>query len=250
MILKKNILFFCFLVVAVTTQAQSLGGDVLPSPKNIKLRSRVSLMPILSFYNPHPVYMANPKALAGYGASYKAEFKFKRGSTFKLIAGAEYLMEGFKFDSYYFPVGTTQYYDKNYNYTHTLRIHQLYFPFMFKQGFNDEDQKQNSLYICAGWAWRYLLGSSSKITNKATSEVEWRGLSALTAQHRFLMDNAGSCLLAGWGWEHRMSDMGSAVTFEVFYRYNLSRVQYVGNNNSNAILFKNNNLTVGVGYEF
>jgi len=168
----------------------------------------------------------------------------------KILFGADYMNEGMRFDSYYFPPGTIKLFDKNYNYTHQLHISEIYVPILFKQSFTDEDKKVNSVYISGGWAFRSMLGTNYKITSKADGQVVAKGFSKMLVEHHFLTDNSGSSLMAGMGMEHKLPGMKQSVFFETYFHYNLSRIRYIGKDNSNNIYFRNNSLTISVGYEF
>ncbi|MEW6468427.1 MAG: hypothetical protein AB1458_05850 [Bacteroidota bacterium] len=246
----RAILIFSLSAVSLCSSAQKMGGDVHINPKDIVMKWRASFMAVVSFYKPNTDYMGNVKPTQGFGLSYKGELNFPESKKLKLLMGIEYLGEGITFDSYYFPVGSTPFYDKNFAYTHKVRLHELYIPILFKQSINSENDNTNSFYFSAGWAYRYMLGAGYRIISKTDSKMAAKGVSPLTIEHDLLMENGSSALMAGIGAEHRIPNMKQGWVFEVYYRYNLSRHRYIGDNNSNNILFRNNNLSISVGYEF
>jgi len=245
-------LFFVFVLslIAFPSFSQKLGGEITIRPKDIVMKWRASFMSVISFYQPNSDYMGNTKATQGFGLSYKGELNFPESKRAKLIMGVEYINEGITFDSYYFAPGYSVLYDKSFSFTHKVHLHELYIPILFKQSITSENDHNNSLYFSAGWAFRYMLGSQFKIIDKSDSKMVDKGFSNLTIEHDVLTDNGSAALLGGIGMEHRTPDMRQGWIFEVYYRYNLSRHRYIGNNNTNNILFRNNNLTVSVGYEF
>jgi hypothetical protein len=231
-------------------QDKPTGGDIEIDPKSATIKWRLGLMPILSFYVITTDNLDALQPTQGLGISTRAEFKFNPNSTTKLLVGIDYMNEGVKFDSYYFPAGSSPIYDKNFNYTHHLHIHELYIPILFKQGFNDEDRKRNSMYLSGGWAFRYMMGTSFKITSKTDGSTVDKGFSPLSVEHKFLTENSGSSLIGGLGFEHKMPGMRKAVFLESYFHYNLSRIYYTGNNGTNKIKFRNHSVTITVGYEF
>ena len=247
---KKIFVLFILSVSYLVSFSQKLGGEITIKPKDIVMKWRASFMSVVSFYKPNTDYMGNPKATQGFGLSYKGELNFPESKKMKLLMGVEYLDEGISFDSYYFAPGYSVLYDKNFTFTHKVHIHELYVPILFKQSINSENDHSNSLYFSAGWAFRYMLGAQYKITDKSNSKIVDKGFSNLTIEHHVLVDNGSAAFLGGIGIEHRTLDMKQGWIFEIYYRYNLSRYDYIGNNNSNNILFRNNNLSVSVGYEF
>jgi hypothetical protein len=60
----------------------------------------------------------------------------------------------------------------------------------------------------------------------------------------------GNVLMAGIGLDKRMGWENKFLSFELMYRYNLSRYIYKGNYNTNELLIKNSCLTLQVGYRF
>lgn len=245
-------IYFVTLFSTSITLAQDKpkGGEVENPPKYATIKFRTSLLPIVSFYTPAPYVTGSSQATAGLGLSFRAEFKITPKSQMKLLFGADYLNEGLKFDSYYFPLGTLHIFDKNFNYTHQLHISELYVPILFKQSLTDEDKKINSVYFSGGWAFRTMLGTNYKITDKSNGAVVAKGFSPIRLEHFRINENSGSSLMAGMGMEHRLPGMQKAVFFETFFHYNLSRIKYTGETNSNNILFSDNSLTISVGYEF
>lgn len=251
-LLSKSLILFITILLPTISLAQDkpTGGDVILPVKYATINFRASILPIVSFYTPAPYMTGASQATAGLGLSFRAEFKITPKSQMKILFGADYLNEGMKFDSYFFPIGTTPLYDKNFNYTHQLHISELYVPILFKQSFTDEDRNVNSVYVSGGWAFRTMLGANYKITEKSDGNVIAKGFSPLLMEHKFLTDNSGSTLMVGMGMEHKLPAMKNAVFFEAFFHYNLSRVKYTGQNNSNKVLFRNHSLTISVGYEF
>ena len=231
-------------------QDKPKGGDIEIQPKYATINWRCSLMPILSFYVPNTDYMGATQPTQGLGLSVRAEFKLTPNSTMKLLVGADYLNEGMKFDTYYFAPGYSVLYDKNFNFTHKLHISEIYVPVLFKQSFQDEDKRANTVYISGGWAFRYMLGTNYKITSKIDGAVVAKGFSPMRVEHHFITDFSGSALMAGFGYEHKLPGMKHCVFFESYFRYNLSRINYVGNNATNKVWFRNHSLTISVGYEF
>ena len=249
---KRSIQIFPLLLfsIPVFSQDKPGGGDVILPEKYASIHWRCSLLPVVSLYNTNPNLMSATQATAGLGLSARAEFKINPKSTMKLLFGADYLNEGMKFDSYYFAPGYSVLFDRNFNFTHHLHISEFYIPILFKQSFTDEDKKVNSAYISGGWAFRYLMGANYKITEKDNGATVAKGFSGMYVEHKFLTDNSGSALMIGTGMEHKLPGMQRSVFFEIYFHYNLSRIHYSGDNNSNDILFKNNSLTISVGYEF
>ena len=239
-----NLLFFTFAAAApVNSVSPDFETDIL-------LRWRLSVMPVISFYNNNPDYTINTHALVGFGLGAKAELSLKSNKRSKLIAGMEYINQGLKFDSYYFMQGYSLRYDKHFDYEHSIRFQAIELPLLYKQCFTDEDDKFYSAYVMIGWACRYIFTANATITNAETGTLIWEGTSDLESEHPLFYKKISTALLFGGGFERKLGNYNHAVFFEACYHYNLFRLHYTGNELSNNIFFKNNQLTIGIGYKF
>jgi hypothetical protein len=57
-------------------------------------------------------------------------------------------------------------------------------------------------------------------------------------------------LMAGFGIDKRIKMTEKFISFEVLYRYNLSRFIYTGRIDTNELLIKNSCITLQIGYRF
>ncbi|MCC7301849.1 MAG: outer membrane beta-barrel protein [Bacteroidia bacterium] len=248
----NKILFFLALLCSgpLLSQKDDLGGKVENKPKDAVIKNRWGIMPSLIFYRNNPDVTDNTRPGRGLGLSWHGEFNFKRGARLKFLMGVDYLGQRMTFDSYYFTT-TPQIFDKQFDYTHQLWIHQLQFPFLFKQSFGNEDNQLNIFYISGGWAFRALFGSSTKVSDNATGQIVWKGYSDMSVEHNALFDGGGGIMMGGMGLEHKVStDYKKAIYLEAYYRHNLSRIRYTGNNFSNSVYFRDPALTICLGMEF
>ena len=245
--MNKLLLPVLFFLVCSASVAQDLGGKVLTAPDEIKFRNRWGIMPSVMFIKNHPDYTSNSRPGRGLGISYRGELGFQRGERLKLMMGCDYLLQFMSFNSYYNPV----LYDKNFKFKHSLAIHQILIPILFKYTFGNEDNSINTFNISGGWSFRALMGANAKVTDNETGEVVWKGFSEMGIEHTFLFDGGGGVMMGGIGMEHKIStDFKKAVYLEMHYRHNLARAIYTGNNFSNEVKFRDPALTICVGYEF
>lgn len=244
-----NYCFFLALLLSGTlfSQKDDLGGKVENKPKEAIIKNRWGIMPALIFYKNNPDVTDNTHPGRGLGLSWHGEFNFKRAARLKFVVGVDYLGQRLVFNSYYNPV----IYDKQFDYTHKLWIHQLQFPFLFKQSLGNEDNQRNVFYFSGGWAFRAMFGASARITDNATGEEVFKGFSEMTLEHHTIYDGGGGILMGGMGLEHKVStDFKKSVYLEAYYRHNLSRARYTGNNFSNSVYFRDPGLTICLGFEF
>lgn len=207
-------------------------------------------MPALIFYKNNPDFTENTRPGRGLGLSWHGEINIKRAARTKVIVGIDYLGQRMVFNGYYHTV-QPYIYDKVYNYTHNLWIHQLQFPFLFKHSLGNEDNERNIFYFSGGWAFRALFGARAKITDNTTGQEVFKGFSEMSQEHNAIYDGGGGILMGGIGMEHKVStDYKKAIFLEAYYRHNLSRARYTGNNFSNNVYFRDSGLTICLGFEF
>lgn len=165
--------------------------------------------------------------------------------------GFENLSQKCKFDTYYFKEGFSQFYDKNFQYTHRLRTYELYIPLMVRIGLTpQEDNARSIFYLEGGYAIKTYLAASTLVTDKADNDDIWGGSTELSFEHWILGEQVSSVVMAGMGVDKRLGWTNKFISFELLYRYNFSRFRYVGNYDSNELMIKNSCVTFQIGYRF
>lgn len=188
----------------------------------------------------------------GFGGSFR--FQIYPTSSVHVQFGLEILSQATRFNTYYFDNGHSQLYDLSFGYTHTLRTTELYLPLMVRVGVKgDEINQQSIFYVLGGYSPKIFLGSNTSIIENKTGKELFAGSTELDYEHQFLGAQVGNVLLAGIGLDRRLGFHEKFISFELIYRYNLSRFNYygrIGTSNTNELLIKNSCLNLQVGYRF
>ncbi len=165
--------------------------------------------------------------------------------------GFENMSQKAKFDTYYFADGHSQFYDRSFNYTHRMRMYELYIPLMARIGLTpQEDNSPSAFYIEGGYAIQTLLSSTALVTDNRTDKDVWGGSTELAFEHWILSEQSSSVILLGMGFDKRLGWTKKFISFELLYRYNFTRFRYQGNYNTNDLMIKNSCITFQVGYRF
>lgn len=249
---------FILLCVVSITEAQE--------PENYHrgaVKHRVSIAPVISLYKNHPQHTINTKRKAGFCASYKSEILLDRRMS--LILGLDYFSQGLTFKGYYSAPGHTYLFDKTYAYTHDIRLQELHLPIGVRRTLNNEKDNFYTPYYMAGAGFRYIAGSYYVIINDSTENVVYDGKGNMDFEYQIftqmsnkLLGGKGSSItkrlnsfiFGAVGIQYNMRGTGKALFFELSYKYGISRLHYIGYNNSNNLNIKDSHLLLNFGLRF
>ena len=204
---------------------------------------------IISLYQNDARVTANTGPLAGYGFGLKAEIPISKG--IKFVPGLELLSQGLSFDSYFFSPGYSVLFDKNFIYNHNIRYYELGLPLLIRVNLTPrEDVSYHSFYFSAGMELKYNLSAHSTITNSLDGSLLYDGEISLPYENHIFGKDIGSYIVAGIGYVRNFLPAKNSVFFDFSYRYGVSRYVYTGNQDSNYLLFRNTNLSIGIGLRF
>lgn len=243
--MKKHILFLLLIICTLRV------GAIPPPEKYENRRYGFSYAGSLgySFSKVDVRHSEKASSLLGLGGMFRFHVFVKQNV--HLQFGLEILSQKCKFNTYYFADGYSLLYDRSFGYTHRLRTYEMYIPVIARFGTNpQESAAPSAFYLLIGYAPKVFLGSTAIVTQNETGKDVWGGSSELTFENWFINEQMGNVLMAGIGLDKRMGWENKFLSFELMYRYNLSRYIYRGNYNTNELLIKNSCLTLQVGYRF
>jgi hypothetical protein len=244
--LNKRLFYSC--VVALTLfftisfEAMSQEGTAY---RKGKIKHRISVGLLKSFYKNQPEYTINTKAKTGYTASYKAELFL--GKKTNLLLGLEYFNQGLTFNGYYEAPGHTYVFDKTFAYSHDLSIQEVHLPLSLKVAFNSEREHFYTPYFIGGVGARYIFSSYSVIGNDSTGITVFDQKDNIDFEHQQLVKNLSAFFQVGVGLQKNFRISAKAVFFEISYKQAISRLHYDGNKNSNDLNIKDNHLIFSIG---
>lgn len=240
----KALFFSLFLFFSFSVFAQQDASNY----RIRKVHHRVSAGPALSFYKNNPLHTINTKAKSGFNAAYKCEIKLGRKTNF--LAGLEYMSQGLKFNGYYSAPNHTYLFDKTFSYTHEIRFQEIQLPLAFKVALKQEKDNLLSPYVFLGPGFKYITKSTAFILSDSTELTVSDGKTDLTFENHLIDKHFNSFLHAGLGIQKNFHETGKAMFIEFTYKYNISRLHYVGNQNTNNLNIRNNSLSICIGLRF
>jgi hypothetical protein len=210
-----------------------------------RVKHRLSLGPVISFYKNHPNHTADTKRKFGFNAAYKAEIFFLRRTNF--ITGLEFMTQGIKFRGYYYKPGYTYLYDDTFPYTHEIRFNEVQLPISLKVTLGSEKERNVSAYYFGGIGCRYIFGSYVVITNDSTGLSPYDGKETIDFEHQMVTKGFNMFYHGGFGVQKNYRETGRALFFELTFKYGLARIHYSGHEDSNDLSIKNNTLAITFG---
>jgi hypothetical protein len=223
----------------------SLSQEGMPYRKG-KVKHRLSVGGIKSFYQNHPEHTVNIKAKFGFDASYKAELLMGRKAN--LLIGLEYQNTGLTFNGYFSKPGYTYLFDRTYAYTHDIRIQEVQLPLAIKISFNSEKEHFYSPYFIGGIGARYIFGSYTVISNDSTGVTVFDAKDNIDFENQLLLKGLNAYFQAGLGLQYNIRNSARAFFFEFNYKYDISRIHYDGNDHSNDLNIRDGHLIFSVGF--
>lgn len=207
---------------------------------------------VVSFFKVDTRHSEAAKMRPGMSGMFR--FQIYPASNVHLQFGLEFMTQACRFNTYYFAPGYSRFYDRSFGYTHTLRTLELYIPVMARIGLSGpENNARTIFYLLGGYAPKLFLTSSTTIVENTTGKEIWGGSTELDYEHQFLGAQTGNVMLAGLGLDRRLGFKEKFISYEILFRYNLSRFNYrgrIGLDNTNELLIKNCCINFQVGYRF
>lgn len=236
----KEVFLFVFICLASLSVAQ----DSYAYRKG-KVKHRLSVGLVKSFYINHPEHTINTKSKFGYTAAYKTEIFMSRRAN--LMFGLEYMSHGLTFQGYYKKPGYTYLFDRTYAYTHELRIQEVDVPIALKINFNIEKDHSYTPYITGAFGMRYIFSSYSVITNDSTGITVYDAKDNIDFENQLQRRGLNAYFQLGLGLQRNMRSSARALYFEINYRRGISRIHYNGDNNSNSLNIRDAHLLFMIG---
>lgn len=240
--MRTKITYILFFILAIALNLNAQDGQPY---RRFKVKHRLSVAPVKSFYKNHPKHTSGTKAQVGFLASYKSEILLGRKTN--LLVGLDYFNYGLTFKGYYKAANYTYLFDETYAYTHEIRIKEVQLPFMLKICFNSEKEHFYTPYFLGGIGARYVFGAYTVISNDSTGLTVYDAKDNIDFENQRLRKGLNAFYQGGLGLQYNFRDSGRAIFFEFTYRYGISRLHYDGNDKTNDLDIKDNHLVFAIG---
>jgi hypothetical protein len=211
--------------------------------------TRLMFGPVLGFYTINLKHARNPGQKMSAVIGIRREIRIDHDFRTFLLVGADYFFHGLNFNSYYFRPDSLQLYNKNFNYTYSLVIHELNFPIQLKFLFRREDNKLHSPYLIAGWHLRWLMASNLRITENGQKVKD--DSPPVSFRIPLLDSSLNSFVSLGIGWQkNSLRSSKGSFFIELNGRYGFSDY-YIRRSYTASSLFINAvHLTLLIGTKF
>ena len=240
--MRSKITYTFLFILAIAFNLNSQDGQPY---RKWKVKHRLSVAPVKSFYKNHPKHTSGTKAQIGFCASYKSEILLGRKTN--ILIGLDYFNQGLKFKGYYKADTYTYIFDESYAYLHEVRIQEVQVPLMLKICFNSEKEHFYTPYFLGGIGARYIFGSYSVISNDTTGLTVYDAKDNVDFENQRLQKGLNAFYQGGLGLQYNFRDSGRAVFFEFTYRYSISRLHYDGNNHTNNLNIRDSHIVFALG---
>lgn len=236
---------YIYLFIFICLASSAVGQYSEPYRKG-KMKNRISIAPVKSFYKNDPHMTAGTKAAAGFDASYKSEIFWLRHTN--LILGLDYFNYGLKFHGYYAKPGFTYLFDESFAYTHEIRIQEVQLPVALKIAFNSEKEHFYTPYFIGGVGARYIFASYTVISNDSTGLTVFDGKDNIDYENQRVTKGLNAFYHVGLGLQYNFRNSARAIFFEMSFQRGISRFHYDGDSGSNNLNIRGNNLLFSFGF--
>lgn len=238
-----------FAVAQMLAMAQEDGGRQLRvRRKNPRLKTRVSVSPVIGFYSANAHHTSSPSQKMSFSVSCKEEIRLDKKNTTFFMIGAEYMLHGLNFNSYYFYADSLKLYNGRMDYKYSLLIHEVDFPLLLKYSFQKETNKIWSRYVFAGYCYRWLVAGNLKVSLNGQG-VENKAETLKFKNPAFNPVN-NSFLCAGFGLQKNDMFSHNAFFAEIQFRYGLSPYYFSEDFAPTSLYINGHHLYVTVGLKF
>lgn len=209
------------LPLAITLLVVLYAGAQTGNGKRVRNAWRYNIGTSLNNYTLNDKHGVNPKQRLNLTVGVRREQRVTRDSKSFLLFGAEYLLHGLNYNSYYFPPDSVPIYDRKYPYLYTLTLQELHLPFEFKYLLRRMDNSPYSPYFAVGYHFRYLMPAFVKVSKPGTESI----YDTPNMQFRTSLINpkinASLCLALGWQL-HRLGGSHRSFFIEFNFQYGFS----------------------------
>jgi len=248
--LLTYLLLLGFLGTALQAMAQEEDGgkQLRVKRRNPRVKTRLGFSPVLGIYSANKHHTSGARQKMAFNLSLKEEFRLDKHNRCFFMAGAEYMMHGLSFNSYYFYPDSLKLYTGKMNYKYSLLIHEVDFPLQFKLSFQKETNRIWTRYIYGGYCYRWLVASHLKVT-RSGEDIDSRSVKLKFKLPAFNPVNS-SFFNIGFGIQKNAPLRHNAVFAELQFRYALSPFYFSEDFAPSSLYMNGHHVLLTVGVKF
>ncbi len=243
--LPKYIIYFLFLVTLSVS-----AHPVFPIKKNANAKQflRISVSPLIGFYSINTKHAVKPSQRMSGVFSIRHELKLDRSNKLYFLYGADYLIHGLNFRSYYFKPDSIQLYTKQFDYTYSLYIQEANIPLQMRLSFKNEKNAVVSPYVTIGYHLRFITTANLLVTQNGNKIVSEGADVKFKTPIFFSKLNSGINVSFGI----QKNPVNSALNgfVELTYRYGFSPYYFEKAYSANSLIMNSSFLGLNLGVRF
>lgn len=217
----------CAVILCLAIFCSNLSAEQGEKPKFRHKRSgngnRFHVGTALNFYQINERHATAPKQLLHFTAGFRRELRVTKDYRGYFLFGADYLLHGLSFDSYYFRPGSLKIYDKQFNHQYSVYQNELHIPFQLKVLLRREDNSLFSPYLLFGYHFRYLLPASVRVKQKEDGRLVKDDIAEMRFRNHIIHEKVNASVSGSVGWQiNNMSDYRGSFFAEINFQYGFS----------------------------
>lgn len=203
----------------------------------------------LNFYTTNDKHGVDPKQRLNATFGIRRELRVTRDFKTYLLFGAEYVLHGVNYRSYYFKPDSVKLYDRKYSYNYALTINEIHIPIEIKYLLRREDNSLFSPYLLFGYHLRYL--GPASVTVRKDDQIYQTYHPDMRFRTHLFSDKINASLCASLGWQVNHLGEGKNTLFvEANFQYGFSDYYFKSEYSANAMYLNCIQVTFNIGAKF
>lgn len=180
--------------------------------------------------------------------SIRHEIKLDRNNKLFFLYGAEYLVHGMNFKSYYFKPDSLPLYTGKFNYSYGLYMHEAHIPLQLRLSFKNEKNAVVSPYALIGYQLRYITFTQVQVSQNGNVFV--KETADMQFKNKLITSKLNSGITLTFGLQRNPLNSGVNPFVEVNWRYGFSPYSFQKSYAPNSLYMNNSFLGLNLGLRF
>lgn len=224
-----------------------------PPPKSRYKRTgngtRLNFGTSLNYYSMNENHGADPKQKLSFTFGFRRELLVSKDYKAYILFGADYLLHGLTYQSYYFQPDSIHIYNKKFDYNYSLNINEIQIPLQFKYLFRRADNSPYSPYFLVGYHFRYMLPGILKVSKDG--QVVKNDVPEMKFRNYLITDKINASVSASLGWQrNNLSDKKGSFFAEINFQYGFSQYYFETDYSAASMFFNCTHVTFLIGSKF
>lgn len=211
--------------------------------------TRFGFGPLVGFYTLKNKHSVQPSAKMSAMVTLKREICVDNNFKGFFLFGLDYLFHGLNYRSYYFKPDSIKLYNKTFDYSYALFIHEINLPLEVKYLFKQEDNSLFSPYVLLAYSLRYLIQGNLTVTENGNFVK--KDAPVMKFKTPLFNNKLNSSLTIGAGWQKNSLHSSKGVFFvELNYKYGFSPYYFESAYSASSVFINSGHLNLMIGLKF